>query len=324
MKNGILKGVNKIIDDVLGVTSIGTTSPHYRHKEACDQLHRVPLQNVTADLLNEVYAQIENNWKARLYKKHPSKENWRFEPEPKISPQNKSLEIQLQRAIVKIEQNIQLNAKKWTNHVPTASGLWDHKCDKHRAIDLAHVYPDQNHCDTVEFIELKVNRIAGYPVYAAIEVLLYGMLYIFSRRHLEEWEYDVTEQPLLQAKTIHLIVLAPFKYYAGYQFEWLEREITNGLRRFIQKPEGYTMDFKFQAFPWDCSFEKSIPDEALIIIKALKDRGRVEAIGQQWRDEAKRLGCETGGMLAGPRSSAGNSKTRRAQARRASAKGQAK
>ncbi len=109
-----------------------------------------------------------------------------------------------------------------------------------------------------------MDRKSGHPVYAAIEVLLYGVLYIFSRRHLKEFGYDVTEQPLLQVKTIHLVVLAPCAYYEGYQFEWLERELTNGLKRFIRKSEGYTMDFQFKALPRDFSVEESIRDRVLI------------------------------------------------------------
>ncbi|NGZ09169.1 MAG: hypothetical protein CV088_07240 [Nitrospira sp. LK70] len=323
MQKGILKGVDEIIDDILGVTSIGKTLPHYRNKEACDRLHHFPPQSfAAADLLKQVSDKIEDNWKGRLHNKQPSKENWHFEPKKYIAKTNPSLEVQLERAIVNINQNMWPDAVNWTNQVPTASGLWDHKYDRRRAIDLVHVLPGQNRYDAVEFIELKVNRESGYPLYAAIEVLLYGMLYIFSRRHFKELKYDLTMQPLLQAKAIHLVVLAPYKYYDGYQFDWLEGEITDGLRRFIE-PESYTMDFQFQAFPWDCSFEKSIPDEALII-KALKDRSRVEAIGQQWRNEAKRLECEADGVLAMPRSWAGKNKTRRAQPRWASAKGQAK
>lgn len=281
MNNGILKGVDEVIDDILGVTSIGKTSPHYRNKEACDQLHRVPLKNFAADLLKKVYNQIETNWENRLRKKPPSPENWRFKPNEIIDKQNKNLEIQLQRAIVKIERNMPQDARKWTNHVPTASGLWDHKCDKHRAIDLVYVCPGRNRYDVVEFIELKVNRSGGYPLYAAIEVLLYGMLYIFSRRRLKEMEYDVTKQPLLRAKEIHLVVLAPFKYYDGYQFEWLEGEVTNRLRKFIRESEGYTMDFQFQAFPRGCSINNTISCQTLLI-EALKGRERVNDILQQW------------------------------------------
>ena len=265
MKSGILTGVNEIIDTILGVTSIGKTSPHYRHKEACDQLHRSPPQNFAAvDLLEKVYAKIESNWKARLYKKHPSKKNWRFQQNKNIDKGNNSVEIQLQRAIVSLNPNMWPDATNWANHVPTASGLWDHKCDKHRAIDLVHVHLGQNRYDAVEFIELKVDRKSGHPVYAAIEVLLYGILYIFSRRHLEEFGYDGTKQPLLQAKTIHLVVLAPCEYYEGYQFEWLEMEITDGLKRFFQKSEGYTMDFQFKALPRDLPVEESIRDGARI------------------------------------------------------------
>lgn len=275
MQKGILTGVNEIIDEILKVESIGKTSPHYRHKEACDQLHRSPPRSFDGNLLlTKLYNKIETNWEKRLRKKTPSEKNWRFKPEPKIAPQNKSLELQLQRAIVKIEQNIPLNARKWTNHVPTASGLWDHKCDKHRAIDLVYVYPGQAPYETVEFIELKVDTKSGHPVYAAMEVLLYGMLYIFSRRHLKELNYDVTKQPLLQAKIVHLVVLAPCKYYEGDQFDWLETAITASLKQFILEPEGYRMDFQFQAFPSECSIEKIISDEALLI-EALNGRRSV-------------------------------------------------
>ncbi|MBX3331128.1 MAG: hypothetical protein KF722_12040, partial [Nitrospira sp.] len=211
-QNGILKGVDAIINKVIRVKSTNKAI-HYRHKTACDQLHRVPLQNFAADLLTEVYAQIKTNWEGRPRKKPPSRENWRFQQNKNIDKKNKSLEIQLQRAIVKINSNMWPDAKNWANHVPTASGLWDHKCDKHRAIDLVHVCPGQNRYDSVEFIELKVDTKSGHPLYAAIEVLLYGLLYIFSRRHLKELEYDVTTQPLLQASKIHLVVLAPFEYY---------------------------------------------------------------------------------------------------------------
>jgi hypothetical protein len=311
MQNGILKGVNGIIDKKLGVWSIGKTSPHYRHKEACDQLHRVPLKNFADELLKKVYDQIKKNWKARPRKEPPSDKNWRFQPKRSMAKKNPSLEIQLQRAVVNINQKMWPDAENWTNHVPTASGLWDHKCDKHRAIDLVHVRPGQNRYDTVEFIELKVDKESGHPVYAAIEVLLYGMLYSFSRRRLDELEYDIAKQPLLQAKTIHLVVLAPCEYYKGYQFEWLEMEITKGLKGFIKKSEGYVMDFQFQAFPRDFSAEESIRDRALVK-EALKDRQKIENIGQQWRDEAKRFGCATGGAPAVPGAWVGKRRTKRA------------
>ncbi len=152
MQNGILAGVNEIIDAILGVTSIGKTSPHYRHKTVCDQLHRLPPQNFDVNLLlTKVYDKIETNFEKRLSKNPPSRENWRFQQNQNIDRKNKSLEIQLQRAIVSLNPNMWPDATNWTNHVPTASGLWDHKCDKHRAIDLVHVCSGQNRYDAVEF-----------------------------------------------------------------------------------------------------------------------------------------------------------------------------
>ena len=251
---GILHDVEKFIDEALHIQDIGGR-PHYRHKAAYDRLSLSFLASLdVCDLLHKIYRQIETNWKARTYRNNPSKENWRFKPQPKISPHNKGLEIKLQKAIIRIRKNASSrDATNWVNHIPTASGLWDHKCDKHRAIDLVHLLPGKSRYDEAEFIELKVDRNSGHPLHAAIEVLLYGVLYIFSRRHFKDLQYDGENQPLLQAKTIHLVVLAPFtKYYADCKLdclEMLENKIMGGVERFVQASEGYKMDFQFQAFP---------------------------------------------------------------------------
>jgi hypothetical protein len=79
-----------------------------------------------------------------------------------------------------------------------------------------------------EFIELKVN--SDTPLYAAMEILQYGLLFLFSRHHQQELQYD-TSKELLQATQIHLKVLAPSRYYtsnragAPYQLQWLEESL---------------------------------------------------------------------------------------------------
>ena len=93
-----------------------------------------------------------------------------------------------------------------------------------------------------ELIELKTDDGGGTPLFAAMEILQYGVLYIFSREKFQELGYHGIE--LLNAKGIHLRVLAPADYYAPYNLSWLEKSINKGLASFLTK-FNFKMDFKF-------------------------------------------------------------------------------
>lgn len=280
----ILDGVDKIIDRSLGLTRIGARrigkAPHYRHKESCQMLSGSPPPNFDMKaLINDIYDRVQSKRK-RL----PSKENWRFEKQTRIGSKNKSLEVKLERAIVRIPKETWPDADNWGNQIPTASGLMNKSSDKRRALDLVRGRKD----GSCEFIELKVN--SDNPLYAAMEILTYSALYMFSRKNRGKLGYNKSQNPLLWATNtqaniqadnpadIHLKVLAPCDYYKGYRLDWLENEINSGLKRFLAGPAfDFLMDFKFEKFPSSFRlkpFPHPFPQE-YAIEQALKDRAPV-------------------------------------------------
>lgn len=239
----VLKGVDDIIDKRLGLKVIGKP-PQYGHKESCQKLLE-PLVDLDMEaLLYEIYEKIGNNWSNATYDKG-SIENWRFEKKRGMSSKNKSPEVGLERAIVNIPQELWPDAADWVNQVPTASGLVDPNADGSRRIDLVHKCGDKEY----EFIELKVG--SDTPLYAAMEVLKYGVLYIFTREYEEVSKCVKKGKDLLKATKIHLKVLAPASYYAPYNLScnlsWLEDCINRGLVSFrSQRKFSFEMDFKFE------------------------------------------------------------------------------
>ncbi|THJ17142.1 MAG: hypothetical protein CAF45_016665 [Nitrospira sp. CG24E] len=235
---GILDGVNDIIDKALGLDFKAKT-PLYGHKTACQRLTSESPRDFDGRLLIEtIYGQIENSDRRE---KSPSKQNWRWYPNPKIDPENDSPEVRLERAIVALPGN------GWANQIPTASGLVNEHLDKTRNIDLVHWCKD----GWYEFLELKVE--SNTPLFAAMEILQYGILYIFSRAYRVALGYRPHENPLLYGEGVHLKVLAPEDYYKDrgelYKLEWLEKKINDGLQVFLSEPKwGFDMRFSFESF----------------------------------------------------------------------------
>jgi hypothetical protein len=198
-------------------------------------------------LIEGIYLQVERNWRASAVGRSPSIQNWRFEKQLKIDARNRSPEKTLEKAIA------ELAGETWANQVPTASGLVNATSDRSRNLDLVC----QADPGRFEFIELKLE--SDTPLYAAIEMLEYGVLYLFYRLNFVA---DARDNVLLAAKTVHLRVLAPVAYYRGYRFEWLESALTKGLQAVIEKRGGPMMDFMFMAFPkefnWPCPTEQML------------------------------------------------------------------
>ncbi len=251
---GILKGVGQIIDRFFDIEHIGTRTPHYGHKTACIRLSDIPPEDLNGlDLVRDIFNKAEENWRqsGRRHKKPPSDQNWRNKPHTDF--ESKSPEVRLERTIA------DLQGEGWVNQVPTSSGLADHRHDKVRNIDLLReIEPSR-----FEFIELKVN--SNTPLFAAMEILGYGAIYLFSRLNQKKLRYDLPQQrKVLGAQAIGLRVLAPDRYYRyklrgrdrrdkKYQLGWLEDLINHGLSAFLEsRPElGVSMDFRFEAFPPD-------------------------------------------------------------------------
>ena len=240
----ILDGTYQIIDQFIGVTHIGKRAPHYGNKAACLTLSDNPPNGLNGfELVERTFRRIEANWdNSPRSGKPPSKENWRHKPSTEKVGQR--LEVRLERAIVELE------GMPWANQVPTSSGLMGAHLDKTRNIDL--VYDCGN--GRYKFVELKVN--SNTPLFAAMEILGYGLIYLFSRLYR-----NPSDKKMLDAKSIHLKVLAPYKYYyyitktpvrhdEKYQLAWLEGLINDGLGTFLDG-FGVSMDFRFEAFPPD-------------------------------------------------------------------------
>jgi len=140
----------------------------------------------------------------------------------------------------------------WANQIPVASGLLGPHADKRRAVDLAHRC--QSHRSQRCYVLIELKERSDTPLYAAFEILRYGLLYVFSRRRIKDLQYDATEQPLLRAERIHLRVLAPHEYYKCCKLDWLEKDLSQAIGCLACKKADVGMDFSF----WQC--ELGLPE----------------------------------------------------------------
>jgi len=238
----ILTGVGSLVDDWLEINPKGKP-PCYRHRSAALELSRrnTPITG-TRDFLEGSYAQIHNNWLAAIdtgYSK-PSIENWRWKRHLELSPANTSPELILERGI------IDACGDNWSNQMPTASGLVGPATDKRAAVDLVR----RHDSTTYSMIELKVN--SDNPLFAAIEILMYGLLFLWSKNNLEQLGYGEQAQPVLAANNVTLSVLAPSNYYSDFDLTILAAALNSGLDE-IGKRNGVKLGFEFCHLGTDCA-----------------------------------------------------------------------
>ena len=264
IEKGVLRGVDRIIFEQLNGGKIGEP-PHYGNPSFCRSLKDSSLSDLDGlDLVTKICYQIADNLSEPKLGRIPSKENWRWKKNPMIKEAqngktgNSSSEVGLEKAIVKISPQIWPEVSEWSNQAPTSSGLLGRYSDRKRAIDLVHRWQDGEYVD-YEFIELKVD--SNNPVSAAMEIMVYGMLYVLSRDHIEEMRYASELNPLLWARNIHLQVLAPHKYYSGYNLARFEKTLDEALGDFLRlKKRRFRMRFEFQEFPQQFHPRKVLKD----------------------------------------------------------------
>jgi len=220
---------------------------------ACQRLAN-PLINESEalKLLEDLYAQIKSNCCREPNKW--SKENWRWERQPYINERkNKSSEKLLEKAFVCVMDD------KWVNQVPVASGLTSGKADKKRAIDLIF----HSRKSEYEFIELKTE--SNNPYYGAVEILCYGLLYLFHRLENEYCKQSCNspeKKKILYARRITLKVLAPDNFYnirgKAKQYEQvMDRTVSKFARRLLP---GFSMRFCFEKFSWKKGLSEQLSD----------------------------------------------------------------
>ena len=91
--------------------------------------------------------------------------------------------------------------------------------------------------------ELKV--ASNTPVFAAVEILLYGLLYVWSRTEAERIGYDDNQIDIFGATRLDLRTLAPKDYYDGLDQKFLERSIDEGIRKFARTKIGSSLEMSF-------------------------------------------------------------------------------
>ena len=252
-----MRGTGRIVADHFGLSKIG-------HWSALLNLAKnAPLDWDGTPLVESLHAEVARNWDRCIaaLTKPPSQENWRWPHRSDyISPLNTSPEMTLERAI--IAAAIADGRDDWSNQVPISSGMID-SGERRRAVDLVH----QRGPGAFDFVELKVR--SNNPLYAAVEIMQYGLAWVISRRHRAELGY--TSRELIEADDIRCQVLAPPAFYRDLDLSWLGRGLDRGLRMLGER-DGVRLGFGFQSLPrW---FEWPAADPA-VALRALDERSAV-------------------------------------------------
>jgi len=251
----ILKGVNRRIDEHLGITDLGKR-PAYAHKSSWKRVADAPVD--WSWLVAIVARRIESNWDHR--RAAGKRLNWRNSERDDASPAS--------RGEKELEQRIATTCgATWTHRVPTCSGV-NTDGGKKRSVDLAHFDGRR-----LELIELELG--AHHVLHAAIEVLICGALYWFSRTYREPLGYAEATNPFVFAPSkVSLKVLAPTRYYEGssiVSLKAMEDGLCKGLRHL--PTSRYEIDFSFEKLPSDLSFDDTPADE--LCRRAIAGRTRV-------------------------------------------------
>jgi len=230
----VLRGVDSIVDDWLGLAPVGKP-PFYRHRTAANALStRIAPIEGAGEFLQASYQQIHSNWQAAVEtgRSRSSSENWRWKQHLDLGVANVSPELLLERKIVN------LGGENWSNQMPVASGLTGSASNKRNAVDLVHRENETSY----SFIELKVD--SDTPLFAAIEILFYGLMFIWSKDNSHFLGYRDSLPPVLQATDVRLCVLAPESYYNRFNPEWLALAVNEGLHD-VNQGKDLNMNFEF-------------------------------------------------------------------------------
>ena len=216
--NSILSGTKDIINRCFLGSSHGTKS--YRHISEARRLRGSPVNFDAETMLRRLLDQIRINLECRNTES-TSQSNWRDDPLRKISPNNKSTEVRLERAIAALDRK----PRDWWNQMPIASGIVRSQADRRRAIDLIHDCSDGD--NEFDFIELKID--SDNPLFALMEIVLYGLVYLALRTQPDALSQASRDARVFKAEKINLRVLAPGDYYKPYSLDWLHDELNAAL-----------------------------------------------------------------------------------------------
>lgn len=246
----LFAGVEETIDKRLDLKK-------YRTLTAARQVAaRKPLCLDGIEFVSAVFELLDENWLRTCCeaRKPPSKENFRWhKPKLLISDHNKSPEVSLERAF--IQACARTENKTWSNQIPVISGVAGSRAFKRFAIDLVC----RRGSVDFEFIELKL--ISDTPLFAAIEILLYGILWLLSRRDSERLGYSTN--PIVAASSLQLSILAPLEFYADSDLREFFTTLDIGIRA-LGAQHDVRMGFGATAFPSNFSWPGAYSDDELL------------------------------------------------------------
>ena len=254
--DGLFAGINETINERLSVAD-------YRTLTAARQLAaKRPLVLDGKEFIQVLFEILSKNWDAISHgaSKRPSTENFRWhKPKLSIAKHNKSLEVTLERAFMRACSNA--GNRNWSNQVPVISGIAGSRAFKRFAIDLVC----RRGSVDFEFVELKLK--SDTPLFAAIEILLYGILWLLSRRDRERLGYSTN--PIIAAPSLQLSILAPLEFYADTDLREFFTALDIGVRALGARHDVW-MGFRATAFPSNFSWPGTYSDDELL--RAFNDR----------------------------------------------------
>jgi hypothetical protein len=262
--NNIIASLDKDIDEFFGLDGMGLS---HQDKTACIRLCNEQPSKDGAELIRRLLNRIARNRSSLtdLGRSARGKEMWRWEKQLTLSPNNTRLEERIERAIVRLLDD------DWVNQVPAASGLTNAR-EGRRSVDIVH------RRSTVEFdfIELKAfcptKTASGArrktpsgeqtPLFASMEVLKYGLLFLFCRKNRDLlFPKGIEKRPILNANRVHLEVLMTPNCYlhserqGPFCIRWLNRLISDGLNELNEYQKltncvsGVQFEFSFKQLP---------------------------------------------------------------------------
>lgn len=240
----IFHGLGALFDTALGLNNENNgayggrpNTPRYKSRQAAIDLsdNGGPIGNGEPQwpaLIHDAMAILTHNINANNANPAPSAANWRWVKKLHLANQNQSAEKTLEK------MTAFLLDENWVNQVPICNGLVEGGRADAARVDLAHLIED----DSYELIELKFRTDAAggsnHPLSAVIEIVQYGLVYLLFRQHNFP---ETRHHPLLQAKRIKLVVLAPEHWYTfrqrrnanTYRFHlnWLTNAFSAGLQQ---------------------------------------------------------------------------------------------
>ena len=258
----ILDGIDDILDRWLGThgrEEFGTTSkvPQFKSKTAAIRLseNRGPLADSEspADLIKSCMGRLDANL-AAIGTDNVSTNNWKWMKSLTLASHNTSPETTLEKLVAF------LLSDDWVNQIPVCNGLVDGGASNCR-IDLGYRVEELAY----ELIELKYHDDddssggSDNPLYAALEMLRYGLLYLLFRKHDLLKGRRSNDHHILSATSITLVVLAPERWFnyrtrdgrdERFELEWLQSALTTGLQEYVGDEESIaldTMSFRFES-----------------------------------------------------------------------------